>query len=121
MKSVNSSRRRFLKRSLQGAAALAGAWAAPALVPSSALGFDGAAAPSERIRLGLVGCGNHGVYWNLKQVFRCPEVQVVAVCDVDAGHLADAQRFADENQRPIYGDAYAAVRRLQRFSQADSP
>lgn len=103
---VNHSRRRFLKRSLRGAAALVGAWAAPGLIPSSALGLGEAVAPSERIRLGLVGCGNHGVYWNLKQAFRCPEVQAVAVCDVDQNHLADAQRFVDEYQRPIYGDAY---------------
>ena len=106
MTSTYFNRRRFLTRSLQATAAVAGAWTIPNLIPSSALGLDGAAAPSERIRLGLVGCGNHGVYWNLKQVFRCPEVQVVAVCDVDADHLADAQKYADEHQRPIYGDAY---------------
>jgi predicted dehydrogenase len=99
-------RRDFLRATTIGAAGLAVTQAVPGLIPSSALGLDGAAAPSERIRLGLVGCGNHGVYWNLKQAFRCPEVQMVAVCDVDRSHLADAQRVVDENHRPIYGDAY---------------
>jgi predicted dehydrogenase len=106
MTSNSSNRRHFLKRSVQGAAALAGAWAVPSLIPSSALGFDGAVAPSERIRLGLIGCGGHGVNWNLRMAFRCPEVQVVAVCDVDSEHLAWGQKTVDENYRPIYGDAY---------------
>ena len=100
------SRRRFLKHSVQGLAAGACAYALPSLIPSSALGLEAAAPPSERIRVGLIGCGNHGVYWNLPQIFRCPDVQVVAVCDVDANHLADGKRVVDEQYGPIYGNAY---------------
>ena len=39
---------------------LATAAAAPMIVPSSALGLDGHTAPSERITMGLIGCGGHG-------------------------------------------------------------
>jgi predicted dehydrogenase len=78
----------------------------PAVIPASALGRGGIAAPGERIRVGLIGCGNHGVCWNLPQIFRCPEVQVVAVCDVDRNHLAEGQRAVDEHYRRLIGKNY---------------
>jgi predicted dehydrogenase len=70
----------------------------PLVVPARVLGRGGVAAPSERIRAGLIGCGNHGVYWNLAQAFRYPDVEVVALCDVDKEHLADAARYVEEHQ-----------------------
>lgn len=108
------SRRCFLAA---GASASAGL-AFPTLIPGSALGKNGAAPPSERILVGLIGCGNHGVYWNLPQIFRCPEVQVVAVCDVDSDHLADGRRVVDAHYGPVRGtgykpaEAYADFRKL---------
>jgi predicted dehydrogenase len=78
----------------------------PTLIPSSALGRSKLAAPSERIRVGLIGCGNHGVYWNLPQIFRCPDVQVAAVCDVDKNHLAEGKRAVDEHYGRIIGTGY---------------
>ena len=60
----------------------------------------------ERIRLGVVGCGNHGVYWNLqKQVFRYPEVQVVAVCDVDRSHAEQAAQAQYLTGGPMMGNS----------------
>ena len=56
---VNLQRRKFLKTA---AAAGAAAIAAPYIIPSSALGKDGAVAPSERITLGGIGIGNRGTY-----------------------------------------------------------
>lgn len=96
------SRRRFLSNTAAATTALG----FPALIPASALGRGGVSAPSERIRVGLIGCGNHGVYWNLPQIFRCPEVQVVAVCDVDKKHLAEGQKAVDEHYGPIHGPSY---------------
>lgn len=94
------SRRRFL-------AGTAGtALAFPTVIAASALGRGGLAPPSERIRVGLIGCGNHGVYWNLPQIFRCPDVQVVAVCDVDRNHLAEGQKSVDDHYGPILGKDY---------------
>jgi predicted dehydrogenase len=65
-----------------------------------------ATAPSERIRVGLIGCGGHGAGWNLDQIFRCPEVQVVALCDVDRRRLEAAQKKVDAKYSPIVGDGY---------------
>jgi hypothetical protein len=70
-------RRRFLK----GAVAAGGVLAVPSVIPASALGRDGAAAPSERIvmaSIGIGGRGNHDLNWMLSE----KDVQFAAVCDV---------------------------------------
>jgi predicted dehydrogenase len=55
--------------------------ALPTIIPGSALGKNGAAAPSNRITVGLIGTGGRmgGVWGALSRV---PGVQGVAVCDV---------------------------------------
>ncbi len=70
------TRRQFVKASATAAAA-------PMVIPSSALGLEGKTAPSERISMGLIGCGSHGAGWNLDRMFANNDQQVVAVCDVD--------------------------------------
>src|SRR5262245_27653172 len=56
---TNPHRRTFLKTAISAGAAVI---AAPNIIPSSALGKDGAVAPSERIVLGGIGIGNRGTY-----------------------------------------------------------
>src|ERR1700691_2839869 len=81
-----TSRRKFLKTAGTAAAALA----APMFIPASALGRDGATAPSGRINMGFVGLGGQGsghlmggawTYVPGGYVART-DVQVLAVCDV---------------------------------------
>ena len=91
------SRRGFLKR-----AAAAGI-AAPYFVRSSALGKDGTTAPSNRIVYGLIGCGSHGVDWNMVQIFRYADAQIIGVCDVDEGHLKTGQTRVDEHYAKALG------------------
>ncbi len=71
------TRRQFLTR---GAVAV-GAFAIPLYVPASALGRDGAVAPSERIVMGGIGMGGRGSS-DLNWMINEPDVQWVAVCDV---------------------------------------
>lgn len=97
------SRRRFLSTAAASTAALG----FPTLIPASALGRGGVAPPSDRIRVGLIGCGNHGVYWNLPQIFRCADVQVVAVCDVDKNHLAEGRKAVDAHYAQVHGKSYS--------------
>lgn len=85
------SRRTLLKRA---AAAMAGA-AVPMVLPASVLGRNGSVAPSDRIIYGYIGCGGHGINWNFNQVFRCPEAQIVAVCDVDEARMHAAKAKVD--------------------------
>lgn len=59
----------------------------PMAIPSSALGLDGATAPSERVRMGFIGCGRQTFYKNIPLFVRTHGVQALAVCDVDSWRL----------------------------------
>jgi predicted dehydrogenase len=88
MKQRNTSdRRTFLKRT---AAIGLGAAGLPYLVPASALGKNNRAAPSDRVVMGCIGTGGQGS-GNMRAFMGQPEVQVVAVCDVDTGHRERAK------------------------------
>jgi myo-inositol 2-dehydrogenase/D-chiro-inositol 1-dehydrogenase len=78
------NRRRFLNRM---AAASAAAIGVPHIVPGSALGADGAVAPSNRIHVAMIGLGRQTMAFNLPFFVNEPDAQVVAVCDVDAWRL----------------------------------
>jgi predicted dehydrogenase len=71
------------------------------------LGRAGTIAPSERITLGLVGCGLHGAGWNLDQVFRCADAQVVAVCDVDDDRCQKARAKVEGHYSRQLGRGHA--------------
>ena len=87
------SRRRFLRRAACGTgAALLG----PAVVRSSALGADGAVAPSNRIVMGALGVGGMGT-GNMRGFLGKREVQFVAVCDVDEGHRNRAKGLVEKH------------------------
>lgn len=72
------SRRDFVRTT---AAAGAAGTAVPYLVPGTALGRGDAPAASERIGVGLIGCGGMG-RGNLGNCARHADVAVVAACDV---------------------------------------
>jgi len=83
-------RRGFLKLA-------AAAVAAPLVIPSRALGLDGAVAPSNRVTIGMVGVGDHGVARNLMGFFQNADAQVIAVNDVDRGRCESARARVDEH------------------------
>jgi myo-inositol 2-dehydrogenase/D-chiro-inositol 1-dehydrogenase len=87
----NLSRRTFLRNSI-GAAAGA-ALLAPTIVPASVLGAD---APSNRVTIGMIGMGRQAYYSNVKSFLGFPDVQVVAVCDVDAWRLQNARQAVED-------------------------
>jgi predicted dehydrogenase len=100
-----SSRRDFVKRS---AAAIAGAFVLPNIVPSSALGLGGKMAPSNRIVIGQIGTGHQGLS-NMDNFIKLKDqIQFVALCDVDALHLAAAKELVEKNNKNkncrTYGD-----------------
>ncbi len=72
------TRREFLK---SASTATAVAIAMPTIIPSTALGRGGKPAPSERINIGIIGCGGMGTS-NLTACAREPDVVVTAACDV---------------------------------------
>ena len=52
--------------------------------------------PSNRITVGVIGIGRQTVHVNLPQFFSMPEVQVTALCDVDAWRLANAKKQVED-------------------------
>ncbi|MHC4301906.1 MAG: Gfo/Idh/MocA family protein, partial [Planctomycetota bacterium] len=91
-KSGHITRRSFLRRTVGVAA---GAAAFPYFVPSSALGKADAVAPSNRIVMAAIGYGWQGG-GNTNGFLQKPEVQYVAVCDVDKNHLKKAKATVDD-------------------------
>jgi len=96
-KTTTVNRRDFLK----GSALVTGAaivW--PTIVPSSVFGTD---APSNRITMGCIGTGGQGSS-NMKGFNAKSGCQVVAVCDVDAGHRESARKTVDLDPKFCYND-----------------
>lgn len=85
------TRRRFLHT----AAAASTVFAVPQIVPSSALGKDGATPPSERIIMGGIGIGNRGTY-DLGCFLEQSDVRFVAVCDVKQARRTAVKKIADQ-------------------------
>ena len=75
----SSNRRAFLK---QTALAASGMLVAPTVIPAHARGGNLMVAPSDKIRLAIIGCGNQGMN-DVKSFMRDDRVQVVALCDVN--------------------------------------
>lgn len=93
-------RRTFLRTAISAGAAVM----APQIIPSSALGKDGAVAPSERIVLGGIGIGNRGTY-DLSCFLEQADVQFVAVCDVKESRRQAIKKTADK----LYGNSDCAM------------
>src|ERR1043165_3293229 len=77
------SRRLFLKKSVLGGAILG-------MSASSYRSPFAAEAPSERVRVGMIGVGNQGGPKNNMKYFLH---NIVAMCDLDKNHLAEADDF----------------------------
>ncbi|WP_010584106.1 Gfo/Idh/MocA family protein [Schlesneria paludicola] len=85
-------RRQFLQASVSAGAA---AFAAPMIIPSSALGLDGNVPPSERVIIAGIGIGNRGTY-DLGCFLEQKDVQFAAVCDVKEKRRTAVKKIADE-------------------------
>jgi predicted dehydrogenase len=90
-KNDSLDRRHFLRAGVATAGATV---AAPLFIPSSALGRDGAVAPSERVVVGGIGIGNRGTY-DLGCFLEQKDVQFVAVCDVKQTRRTQIKKMVD--------------------------
>ena len=86
----HTTRRRFLG----DLATTTGALAVPCIIPASARGAAGGAAPSDRITVGVIGHGLMG-RGHLGACLGRKGVQVLAVCDVDSVRREEARARAD--------------------------
>jgi len=75
--------------------AVVGGWGLPWVIRGSVLGCSGRSAPSNRIALGFIGLGMMG-RGHLSRFLMYPNVQVIAVCDVDRWRRENAQQMVDK-------------------------
>jgi len=67
----------------------------PSIIPSSALGKDGAVAPSNRVTVGVIGCGPQG-RGDMINFLGEADCHVVAVCDLKTDQLGLARRAVND-------------------------
>jgi predicted dehydrogenase len=79
----------------------------PLVVPASVLGGDGAMPPSERITVGLVGCGPRGKS-DLRDFLQEKDVRCLAVCDCWDDRRSKMKDMVDAH----YGNQDCAAHRL---------
>lgn len=115
MKSIQANstvtRRHFLRSS---AALLGAAQAGPYVVSRSVFGAN---APSNRVTLGIIGCGNQSTV-DIPQWLRNDDCQIVAVCDVNQasyGYKTEKQFLGREPQRDFIEQSYAKKTASGRF------
>ena len=84
MKTNSRNSSKLTRRQFLGVTGLA--LTAPTIIPASALGRGGAASPSNRNTMGVVGWGMQGP-GNTRAFLGHAECQVVATCNIDKNHL----------------------------------
>lgn len=107
------TRRRLLKTGVTGAAAFL---AAPTILSSRLFGAD---APSNKIVMGAIGVGSMGS-GNLGGFLADSRVQVVAVCDVDKGHVNGARDRVNGQYRNQDCRAYEDFREMVAKEKLDA-
>lgn len=108
------NRRAFLKNAV-------GAGVGAALfhvVPASALGKGKRPAPSNRIVMGCIGLGGQGSS-NMGAFLSNPDVEIIAVCDVDKSHLQGAKNSVDRHYNSNC-TAYSDFRELLARTDLDA-
>lgn len=83
-------RRKFIRNTGLSAAAAVGF---PSIVPAHVLGKD---APSNKINIGQIGCGRIARDHDMPDTMQFDKARIIAVCDVDANRLKDAQTYVRE-------------------------
>ena len=76
-------------------------------------------APSDKVRLAVIGTGNMGnnhIGWFAD----LPEVDVVALCDVDKNHLDESLKSLQEKKPGLKVDGYADFRRVLERQDIDA-
>ncbi len=108
---MKTTRRSFLKKT--------SLLAFPTIIPASAIGADGTTAPSNRITLAAIGWGMQGP-GNTDAFLRLQDVQVVAACDLDKGHLDKAVKAINTGNGNNDCKGYKDYRELLARKDIDS-
>ena len=111
-----TSRREFLKKAAAGTLAFS---AFPMIVPGTVFGKNGRPAPSDMVTMACIGVGWQGTS-NLNSFLREDGVRIIAVCDVDTNHLANAKNLVDKKYGNKDCETYADFREVLARKDIDS-
>ena len=89
------------------------------VIPSSALGRDGAVPPSERIVVGGIGIGRRGGY-DLGCFLQQKDVQFVAVADIKRKRRGEVKQIVDKHHGNANCDTYRDFREVLDRSDIDA-
>jgi predicted dehydrogenase len=109
-------RRKFLQRSTAAALGILGF---PCVVPASALGKNGAVAPSNRIVIGSIGVGSMGT-GDMRSLLGHKDVHIRAVCDVWGQNRIRAKEIVDRQYGDRGCDTYTDFRELINRNDIDA-
>lgn len=112
MKSKSMSRRTFM-------AGLGAAATAPYIIPNTALGADGEVAASDKINIGLIGCGGQG-NGVMGAAMRQKNVIVTAICDVNENNLRKTKKRVNETYGNEDCRTFADYRELCALEDLDA-
>ena len=100
--------------------------AVPTVISASALGSSNRIAPSDRINIGIIGCGKIANNYHIPQLLRQKDSQVVAVCEVDKTRLEHAQKrvndfYTRKTKKPFDGcKTYVDYREILKRKDVDA-
>ena len=103
-----NSRRDFIRRTT--------VLGAGALISADLLAMKSAIAPNNKIGVGIIGCKGQG-WSNLNALLKVPEVQCVALCDIDDNILS--QRMGDLQKLNIKPKTYTDYRKMLADKDVD--
>ena len=86
-----------------------GALAFPLILPAT---LRGGTAPSQKITLGCIGAGTHGLGVNIRNFLSIDEVRIVAVCDTVKSRLDTAKQTIDAAYKNRDCKAYRDFRQI---------
>ena len=103
------SEQRLRRRAfLGGVAAGAAAFALPSKAPAA---WVGKLLPSDKVNMGFIGMGGHGVNRNLRMFLQQPDARAIAVCDVYKSRSESARKRVNSRYK---SDACTAVTDFRR-------
>jgi predicted dehydrogenase len=105
------NRRSFIQNS---ALAAAGVIVLPTIIPACSKGAN------DKITIGMIGTGEHGILRNLKNYLEIEDCQVVAVCDVDQSRMLKAKFMVDEAKGDKRCKTYSDFRDLLNRKDIDA-
>lgn len=85
-----NGRRKFIKKACISSL---GVITVPTIISSCAKGAN------DKINIGMIGTGSHGVGWNMRNYLQLDDCRIVALCDVDSKRMKNARSIVNKKYR----------------------